>query len=83
VIEATLVYRGDNDARASYVKLKEIMSAMRRMHSPAPHRCSPSCIPGIAMDLHQLEMFRAVAEEGSFTKAAEHPHLSQWRSAAA
>ena len=35
------------------------------------------------MDLHQLEMFRAVAEEGSFTKAAEHPHLSQWRSAAA
>ena len=29
------------------------------------------------MDLHQLEMFRAVAEEASFTKAAERLHLSQ------
>lgn len=29
------------------------------------------------MDLRQLEMFRAVAEQGSFTKAAERLHVSQ------
>jgi len=29
------------------------------------------------MDVRQLEMFRAVAEEGSFTKAAERLHVSQ------
>ena len=29
------------------------------------------------MDVRQLEMFRAVAEEGSFTRAAERLHVSQ------
>ena len=29
------------------------------------------------MDLRQLEMFRAVAEQGTFTKAAAHMHVSQ------
>ncbi|HKC12772.1 MAG TPA: LysR family transcriptional regulator, partial [Vicinamibacteria bacterium] len=29
------------------------------------------------MDVRQLDMFRAVAEEGSFTRAAERLHVSQ------
>ena len=29
------------------------------------------------MDLRQLEMFRAVAEQGTFTKAAARLHVSQ------
>src|SRR4029453_5647369 len=29
------------------------------------------------MDVRQLEMFRAVAEEGAFTRAAERLHVSQ------
>src|SRR6185436_3464115 len=29
------------------------------------------------MDLHQLDMFRAVAEERTFTRAAERLHVSQ------
>ena len=32
---------------------------------------------GVTMDLRQLEMFRAVAEEGSFTAAAYRLHVSQ------
>jgi DNA-binding transcriptional LysR family regulator len=31
----------------------------------------------MAMDIRQLDMFRAVAEEGSFTRAAERLHVSQ------
>ena len=29
------------------------------------------------MDLRQLEMFRAVAEQGTFTRAADRLHVSQ------
>ena len=29
------------------------------------------------MDVRQLEMFRAVAEEGAFTRAAQRLHVSQ------
>ncbi len=31
----------------------------------------------IIMDVRQLEMFRAVAEEGAFTRAADRLHVSQ------
>src|SRR5262245_28028124 len=43
-----------------------------RFHAPGAYRAR-----GHPMDIRQLDMFRAVAEEGSFTRAAERLHVSQ------
>src|SRR5262245_48015888 len=52
-----------------------VVDSMRLAHIAAAFPHPPP--RGDFMDIRQLDMFRAVAEEGSFTRAAERLHVSQ------